>query len=275
MGKIKNFVKAVTPPIIFSAIRRLIMPNQYVEIWSGDYASWNDARANCSGYDSAIILEKVKSAMLKVKNREAVYERDSLLFDEIQYSWGLLAGLQRAASENEGELCVLDFGGSLGSTYFQNKEFLSTCKALKWCIVEQSHFVQCGKENFEDEHLKFFNTIEECLENFQPNVLLLSSVLQYLENPYEWINKFRKLNIPYIILDRTAFIEEEDDLLTIQNVPAAIYQASYPAWFFGHKMKRLLFKDKSLIIEFNSMVPSNVVINAGLEAAWVGVILRK
>ena len=45
-----------------------------------------------------------------MKNGEAVYERDSVLFDEIQYSWGLLAGLQKAALENDGKLCVLDFG---------------------------------------------------------------------------------------------------------------------------------------------------------------------
>ena len=59
----------------------------------------------------------------KVKNGEAVYERDSVLFDEIQYSWGLLAGLEKAALEHDGKLCVLDFGGSLGSTYYQNKQF--------------------------------------------------------------------------------------------------------------------------------------------------------
>ena len=39
-----------------------------------------------SGYDSQLILDKVLTSTLKVKNGEAAYERDSVLFDEIQYA---------------------------------------------------------------------------------------------------------------------------------------------------------------------------------------------
>jgi putative methyltransferase (TIGR04325 family) len=38
---------------------------------------------------------------------------------------------------------------------------------------------------------------------------------------------------PYIIVDRTAFLSDHRDRLTIQHVPACIYPASYPAWFFS------------------------------------------
>ena len=234
--KIKSILKTFIPPIVFSLLKKPKPPVPLQEIWSGDYTSWAEAEEKCTGYDSALILEKCKDALLKVKNGVAVYERDSVLFDEIQYSWGLLAGLERAALENDGRLCVLDFGGSLGSTYYQNKEFLSVINGLQWCIVEQSHFVDCGKENFENEQLKFYYTIEECLAKHNPNVILLSGVLQYLEKPYEWLEKFVALNIQYIIVDRTAFVEAERDILTIQNVPESIYKASYPAWFFNESL---------------------------------------
>ena len=223
MAKIKNTLKAFIPPIIIAVLRRLRNSSQNQVIWSGNYKTWEAAQAKCSGYDSDNILERVKNSLLKVKNGEAVYERDSVLFDKIQYNFALLAGLQKAALENGGKLTVLDFGGSLGSSYYQNKAFLSSLKQLTWCIVEQPHFVACGKEFFEDDNLKFFNTIEECLEKISPNVLLLSSVLQYLETPYEWIEKFIGLNIPYIIIDRTAFIEEEHDILSIQKVSDKIF----------------------------------------------------
>lgn len=39
------------------------------------------------------ILQTVKNSLLKVKNAEIVYERDSVIFDEIEYSWQLLTGL--------------------------------------------------------------------------------------------------------------------------------------------------------------------------------------
>jgi len=212
-------------------------------MWSGDYSNWIEAQSKCSGYESDVILEKCKTSLLKVKKGEAVYERDSVLFDKIQYSWGLLAGLQKAALENDGKLCVLDFGGSLGSTYYQNKDFISPLKELKWCIIEQPHFVDCGKEYFEDEILKFYSTIEECMSVHKPSVLILSGVLQYLEKPYEWIEKITRLEIPYIIIDRTSFIEGAKDILTIQRVPESIYQASYPAWFFNQSIFESYFKN--------------------------------
>jgi len=61
--------------------------------YRGNYASWANAQQVSTGYNSDLILEKVKDALLKVKRGEAVYERDSVLFDEVQYSWPLLAGL--------------------------------------------------------------------------------------------------------------------------------------------------------------------------------------
>jgi len=67
-----------------------------------------------------------------------------------------------AAAKSEGVLKVLDFGGSLGSTYFQNRKFLDSLKDVVWCVVEQKHFVDVGKVDFEDSRLKFYYDIESC-----------------------------------------------------------------------------------------------------------------
>ena len=84
---------------------------------------------------------------------------------------------------------VVDYGGSLGSSYFQNRYLLNGSISLNWNIVEQKHFVDCGREFIQDQNLNFFYTIEEALLNAKPDVLLLSSVIQYLEKPYEFIEK--------------------------------------------------------------------------------------
>jgi putative methyltransferase (TIGR04325 family) len=248
--------------------------NQITVPWSGDYNSWNEVQEIAEGYESTHILEKCKISLLKVKNGEAVYERDSVLFDEIQYSWPLLAGLQRVALENEGNLCVIDFGGSLGSTYYQNKEFLNTLNKIEWCIVEQKEFVDCGKNYFEDEQLKFFYTIEKCILTHKPNVLVLSGVLQYLEKPYEWIEKFVALRIPYIIIDRTTFVKSERDILTIQNVPEHIYQASYPAWFFNIDRFVDHFKNYSVLASFDAHQGYVIHLENGLTSTYKGYILK-
>ena len=241
--------------------------------WSGNYKCWSEAIDQTSGYDSGAILEKCKSALSKVKNGEAVYERDSVLFDEVQYSWPLLAGLQRAALES-GKLCVLDFGGSLGSSYYQNMEFLNTIEELKWCIVEQKNFVDCGKMDFEDNQLKFYYTVEECIKEQNPNVLILSSVLQYLEKPYEWIAKFVALKIPYIIIDRTPFVNSPRDILTIQKVPEQIYKASYPAWFFNMDDFMKCFKQYVTLAAFNAHEGYIINLENGLTSTYKGFILK-
>lgn len=285
MSKIKTILKSVLQTVAVSVSRskKLNLPTQGTSassvsentvLWSGDYKSWSEIKEITNGYNSVNILEKCKTSLLKVKNGEAVYERDTVLFDEIQYSWPLLAGLQRAALENKGNLCVMDFGGSLGSTYYQNKEFLKTLDKLQWCIVEQEEFVDCGKKYFDDEQLKFYYTVEECILDHKPNVLVLSSVLQYLEKPYEWIERFIALKIPYIIIDRTAFVESPRDILTIQNVPELIYKASYPAWFFNIDNFKNQFKNYITLASFDAHEGYVIHLENGLTSTYKGLILK-
>ena len=92
------------------------------------------------------------------------------MFDEIQYSWPVLAGLLEAALMNEGRLNVLDFGGALGSSYYQNLKFLEEVKQITWNIIEQEKFVECGKKEFETEELRFFYNIEDASQNGELNV---------------------------------------------------------------------------------------------------------
>ena len=217
----------------------------------GDYPTWEEAKKFSVGYDSSVIFDKVKNSLLKIKKGEAVYERDSVLFNKIQYSWPLLANLLWIASYNKNNLNLIDFGGSLGSTYFQNISYLKHLNCLKWNIVEQKYFVDCGKKYFEDKNLKFFYTIEECLKVQKPDVIILSSVLHYLENPYNFLEKLINFNFKYIIFDRTLFSNEKKDILRIQVVSPEIFDASYPCWFLNLSKFLSYFNDKyELVSDF-------------------------
>lgn len=245
----KQILKDLLPPLFVRMYRSIRKPGIR---FKGNYSNWAEASIHATGYNSEAILAKVKEALLKVKAGEAVYERDSVLFDQVQYSFPVLAALLRVAMVNDGKLSVLDFGGSLGSSYYQNRSFLRDLKSLRWNIVEQSTFVKCGKENFENEELKFYYTIEECLEQEKPKVILLSSVIQYLEKPYEFLDNLCGSGIDYILLDRTP-LSMTDDRLTVQIVPTGIYLASYPSWIFSRdKLINILLKNYSLLLEFKA-----------------------
>lgn len=211
------------------------MYQRFVRRWGfyGKYSRWEDALRASTGYDSTVILEKVRGAMLKVKTGEAVYERDSVLFDQVQYSWPLLAGLLWIASQKANRLNLVDFGGSLGSSYYQNRKFLFHLNQLNWSIVEQRNFVDCGKRDFETDQLKFYYDLDACFREQHPDAILFSGVVQYLEDPYGTLEKAKSLGFEYILVDRTPFLEKGGDRITIQKVPDQIFPASYPCWFLN------------------------------------------
>ena len=183
--KFKSILKNVAPPFLWQLIQNNGRRSGGL-LFEGNYPTYEDAYASAGGYDDENIVLKVKEALLQVKTGTARYERDAVLFDKIQYSWPLLAIMQHVAVQNNSRLSVLDFGGSLGSTYFQNFSYLRHLNKLEWKIVEQKLFVATGKKYFEDEVLQFFFTMEEALTKGLPDVLLCSGVVQCLPNPYEF-----------------------------------------------------------------------------------------
>lgn len=267
MNPLYPFLKDWLPPKVLKLSKNIFKRGV---VWKGDYKSWEAANKYSSGYDDSIILEKVKSAIQKINNGEAVFERDSVLFDKIEYSWPILACLMWIAASNRGSLNVVDFGGSLGSTYYQNKRFLEGLgENVRWNIVEQKHFIDIGKEYFENERLKYYYDIESCFEVTSPNTILLSSVIQYLEKPFEMLEKIKYIGFEYIIFDRTGFINRAKDRLTVQTVPPSIYACSYPCWFFNKKKFYSFFEDKyDMVASFDSLDAANI------SAQFEGSILR-
>lgn len=227
---LKNFVKLFCPPILIRCVR-FFLGNQ--TRFKGNYVSWSEARNHATGYDKDLIFQKVKEATLKVVSGDAIYERDSVCFYERDYRWPLISCLMFIAMKRGDQLRIVDFGGALGSFYFQHRFFLSSLNDLSWSVVEQLHFVEYGKNNLQNDQLRFEVSLEDAIKNTNSNTILLSSVLQYIENPQKLLREVARLGFEYILIDRTPFITSDKDRLTVQIVPKSIYAASYPAWFFS------------------------------------------
>ena len=96
--------------------------------WFGDFPNWAMANSTCGGYNSTEIFEKVKASSILVRDGKAAFERDSVPFYEPETNEELTNWLKNIVQgkEAEGEVRVLDFGGALGSTYFQHREILNS-----------------------------------------------------------------------------------------------------------------------------------------------------
>jgi len=222
-------IKALVPPLLVDLLRRMRTP---VVGFSGTYDSWEAASAAASGYDSAAILSKVAVATRKVAAGEAVFERDSVLFDEIHYSWPLLASLLYVATV-AGSLRVIDFGGSLGSSWRQNRRFIDRLTVpVTWRVVEQQNFVAEGRRSFSTEVLQFHDSIADAAAG-GADVVLFSSSLCYVAEPARCVDEAWQSGCRFLIVDRLPLIRGARDRIRQQHVHEPIYEASYPIRLFG------------------------------------------
>jgi putative methyltransferase (TIGR04325 family) len=243
-------------------------------VFRGDYSSWGEAARDSSGYSAPKILDKALNAILKVKSGEAAYERDTVLFDYVEYSYPLLAGLLLAGSR-EGRLAVLDFGGALGSSYFQNRRMLEHVPGFRWGVVEQPQFVACGRDRVADTRLSFHQDIPECVETISPNFALLSGVISYVEEPLVLLNDVFALALPFVCLDRSFVSLEGGTRLTVQVVPPWIYEASYPCWILDEQAVLARAKNAyRLVYDFPSVDGGEVRLE-GLRATFKGYLFAR
>jgi len=249
---IKTILKLLIPPIFLKL--KLILNKNNISSFYGDFASWEEVNLLMEdNYKSSEIHDRVKQASLKVKSGEALFERDARCFYEKSYRYPVLALLLSIGIANQEKLSVLDFGGSLGSFYNQHKAFFVNLQEIKWNIVEQERYVKTGIEEFQNDKLKFYYTIKDCLDENDVDLVLFSSVLQYLESPYKILEEIFQYSPKSIIIDRIAFSDEEErDRLTVHKIPKIIYPNSLPCWFFSKQKFIKIMNENSydLKVEF-------------------------
>ena len=228
----RRIARDLAPPVLLRAFRRAATDARHIR-FVGNYGNWQAALAASQGYASEAIFEKTRAAAIRVARGEAVYERDSVVLDRVEYSYPVIAALLRCACANDGRLRVLDFGGALGTSYRQFKAFRTPLRELQWSIVEQPRYVECGRTQFANDELRFFESIAAAVAHTKPNAVLLSGVLQYLEYPRRLIGEIATSTSATVIVDRTSCSALAEDVLTVQIVPPSIYDASYPCWIFS------------------------------------------
>jgi putative methyltransferase (TIGR04325 family) len=277
MKQIKHAAKWLLPPVVLLPFRPGYRnaPDAAPAWYRGDYRDWASAIAAGKGYDATNILEIQRASMRKVRDGEAVYERDSVLFEKIEYFFPTLAALLLIASRNNNRLSVLDFGGALGSSYYQNRELLSHLSSLSWHVVEQAHFVAAGQAEFQNEQLRFYPSIADSWAARRPDVVLFSSVLQYLEKPIDMLNQVADLRPDYILVDRTTVLDRGRERIVVQTVPPSIYPASYACRLFAPgAIEQTLEKRYDLLYGFEAHV--GTVIQVGeLLARYRGMLFRR
>ena len=103
------------------------------------------------------------------------------------------------------------------------------------CGRASEHTSSAAEPTSPTSNSAFYFTVEECMQGEQPDVLLLSSVIHYLPEPYAFLEEVLRHDFPSVVVDRTPYMCDGSTRLTVEHVPAWIYPASYPAWFLSEE----------------------------------------
>ena len=263
-----KYFKAWLPPRLIPILRRL---GQQSLRFEGGYTSWEAAERSSDGYSQAHILRRVAHATRRVLAGEAAYDRDGFVFENVDYSYPLVAMLMHAALSNSGKLNVIDFGGALGSTYRQCLPLLGGVSQPFWQVIEQEHYVDLGKSEFGDHCLSFHKRLEDTtVDAGSKRVLLLSSVMQYLHCPEVEIRRLIDDGISHVVIDRTPMHDFFEHKLHVQRIPKKLGGGSYPCWIFSKSEIINLFPSPwKLLAEF-PCVDGRWRSNEGLDFEYRG-----
>jgi putative methyltransferase (TIGR04325 family) len=200
----------------------------------GPFDDWNEAVAHATGYDQPVILERLMVAAEQAASSGGQkFDRDGIVFDKPITPFPLLVYILSSERGESDRLHVLDFGGGLGSTFRQCRPFLSQFARLRWSVVEQPHVAAAGRRYFQGEGLQFYENILDAARDRAPDVVILSSVLQYLEDPYGVLRQTSFLEPKTILIDRTPLAASSADSYAVQVVDETIFPARLPFRIFG------------------------------------------
>ena len=166
----------------------------------GNYKNYEEALEYSNGYQESVILHKVKKAIIRILEGEDAWERDGSIFPNPQPRQEIIKIIEKFSNK---KLSIIDFGGGLGTLFINNRELFKSVE--KYYVIEQDNFVDIGNDISRKYNLpiKFVKSLKSI--DFNPNLIIFSSVLQYIPNLEEVLIQTCKLDPEVILIDRTCY----------------------------------------------------------------------
>ncbi|MDB0022452.1 methyltransferase, TIGR04325 family [Flavobacteriaceae bacterium] len=186
--------------------------------------SWDHALKNSHNYNQDKLVNNIFLSTQNVLKKKYKYESDGINFNNLNIDHNFLESLKKCIKTDN--TILLDFGGSLGTTFFKYHDLISKNKLIEWFIIEQEKIFEKSKILNFPINLKFFKNIDEI--QVKPDIILLGSVLQYIEHHNKLLTKLISLKPNYVFIERTIFSINNLEPIYIQENYFNFKKTSYP-----------------------------------------------
>ena len=208
MQTIKIFIRGLLSPVLGFSLRK----------------DWTTAEADSEGYESNSTLDdlatRVKGLPFPVGQKN-----DPRIESVISSIKNLLINYP----ENQ-KVEVLDIGGSFGEYFFYIKDAIKT-HSFAWTVLEtEGHcsIVPLSLKTHND--LSFKSELQDSVSHF--HIALLSSVIQYVEEPYALL-EFACSKADFVIVNRLPLSRFDSDKVAVQRPGLFNSKGSYPVHIFS------------------------------------------
>ena len=230
--------------------------------------------SDSSGYNAEQILDRALSAAIEVRDGRGSHERDGVVFYTRETNWPLMGAIGLAAATRNRRITVLDFGGSLGTAFFQHKNLLDRFSGIDWRVVEQNNFVEAGRREMKVKGLSFFGSVEEATKGARPLVTYAGSSIQYVEEPMKTLREISLVTSQFLILDRIPVSPDKSRLLR-QVVEKHPYDASYPMHVLSQVEIEQSISEHWLLLASHECVGGRSRTSEGFPFEWRGLVFMR
>jgi putative methyltransferase (TIGR04325 family) len=229
MPSARRALRLLTPPVVWWLADRL---RGGQAPFDGPFPTWDTASQAATGWDSPAIVEQAVSAALQVIEGKAAFERDSRPYDRIIYSPTILAALLLAI-ERYRRLNVIDFGGALGSNYYQNIKLLRAAPRtpVAWNVIERPALAKIGRDRFQTAELRFHDDLADL--EIEDAALLFTGSLQYVADAFGLLEQV-VASLDIVALDNVLVWPQAEHAVFVQHLDRTRFgQVSLPTWCFA------------------------------------------
>lgn len=113
-------------------------------------------------------------------------------------------------------ISILDFGGACGTHYFEVRRIIPGNISIKWYVVETAQMMKSAMERkLNNYELIFVSSIDDVKSDI--DFIHSSSALQYVPDPYGFLNSLIAVKAKWIFFNRMMFNENDRDFVTVQK----------------------------------------------------------